>query len=71
VRKVAAQRATAIFGGQRVSTAIYERDCLRVSRKYRGPAVVTEYSATTVIPPQFVFWPDAAGNIIVELKRRR
>jgi N-methylhydantoinase A len=71
VRKVAAQRATAIFGGRRVSTAIYERDCLRVPLKYRGPAVVTEYSATTVIPPQFVFWSDAAGNIIIETQNRR
>ncbi len=34
-------------------------------KKYRGPAIVTEYSATTVVPPGRSFHLDKAGNILI------
>ena len=42
---------SAWFGGRRLRTAIRRRDQLRAGRKLAGPAIITEYSATTVVPP--------------------
>ena len=47
---------------------IYERNALRINRKYRGPAIVTEYSATTLIPAKKQFWVDRAGNLIIRVR---
>jgi hypothetical protein len=33
----------------------------------RGPAVITEYSATTVIPAGVRFWVDVAENLIIKI----
>jgi N-methylhydantoinase A/oxoprolinase/acetone carboxylase beta subunit len=32
---------------------------------YRGPAILTEYSATTVVPPGMKFHSDRAGNVVI------
>jgi N-methylhydantoinase A len=40
-------------------------------RNYAGPAVVTEYSATSVIPPGARFVVDAAGNLVITLSRQK
>jgi len=37
------------FGRKAVDTAIYDRRNLRHGGKHHGPAIVTEYSATTVV----------------------
>jgi N-methylhydantoinase A len=55
------------FGGKQVRTAILPRAKLVRRKKYRGPAIVTEYSATTVIPPGLSFQADKAGNLLVEV----
>jgi N-methylhydantoinase A/oxoprolinase/acetone carboxylase beta subunit len=39
---------------------------MKVGRKYSGPAIVTEYSATTVVPPGRSFWLDKTGNLMIE-----
>lgn len=56
-----------LFDGKRLPTKIYSRTDLRVQRKYLGPAVVTEYSATTVVPPGTTFAIDRVGNLVVAL----
>jgi N-methylhydantoinase A len=61
--------APVLFDGKKLKTKIHSRDELRTGKKYSGPAVVTEYSATTVIPPGKRFWIDAAGNLIIALPR--
>jgi len=33
-----------------------------------GPAVITEYSATTVIPPGKKYWMDGAENLVIQVK---
>jgi hypothetical protein len=33
----------------------------------RGPAVITEYSATTVVPAGKKFWVDAAENLVIKI----
>jgi len=35
----------------------------------RGPAVITEYSATTVIPPGKKFWLDASENLVITVTK--
>ena len=56
------------FGGKRLRTAVIGRSHLRPGQKHRGPAVITEYSATTVVPPAMNFRLDAAGNLLIEGK---
>lgn len=61
------ERAPVWFEGQRRSAAIYERSQLAPKRRYSGPAVVVEYSATTVIPPGMRFQLDAMGNLLIRV----
>jgi N-methylhydantoinase A len=55
------------FDRKKVAARIYAREELASQKKYRGPAVLTEYSATTVIPPGKTFEIDKTGNLIVRL----
>ena len=52
-----------------VTTAIYDRQQLRPLRRYRGPAVITEYSATTVVPASMSFAMDRAGNLVITVQK--
>jgi N-methylhydantoinase A len=61
-------KAPVLFDRKNLSTAIYSRDALMPGRKYSGPAIVTEYSATTVIPPGKHFHLDPASNLIVTIR---
>jgi len=53
------------FDGKRLKTAILDRNSLTIGKKYSGPAVITEYSATTVVPPRMRFVLDRAGNVVI------
>ncbi len=61
-------KVTVSFDGKKLSAAIYAREDLKPGRNYSGPAIVTEYSATTVIPPGKRFHLDRAGNLIVTIR---
>jgi N-methylhydantoinase A len=61
-------KATVVFDGRKLNTAIYSRDTLKLGKIYSGPAIITEYSATTVIPPRKRFRLDAAANLIVTIR---
>jgi N-methylhydantoinase A len=56
------------FGTEPQRTAIYQRDLLAAGAALRGPAVIVEYSATTVVPPDFSCKVDEYSNLV--LKRR-
>jgi N-methylhydantoinase A len=56
------------FEGKKIKGTAYDRDSLRPGRKYSGPAVVTEYSATTVAPPGTRFWLDRTGNLHIQIR---
>jgi N-methylhydantoinase A len=62
------ERLPVIFSGKKLTIAIYERNQLAVGKRYSGPAVITEYSATTVVPPGMRFWADAAGSLLVNVR---
>jgi len=55
------------FEGREWDTAVVPRSTLIGLRRQRGPAIVTEYSATTVVPPGLPFQADKAGNLLVEV----
>ena len=67
-REAPLERDKVLFEKRAALTAIYDREQLQPSRKYLGPAIVTEYSATTVIPPRKRFGLDRSGNLIIEMK---
>jgi N-methylhydantoinase A len=64
----ALKAATAMvhFGGKRHRTSIVPRSSIQAGKRYRGPAIITEYSATTVIPPGLFYRKDQAGNLVIE-----
>jgi N-methylhydantoinase A len=54
-----------VFDGGSVKTKIYTREDLGARKTFRGPAIVTEYSATTVVPPGKKLRIDNVGNLII------
>jgi len=61
-------KASVQFDDKKLATTIYSRDALAPGRTYPGPAIITEYSATTVIPPGKHFRVDPAANLIVTIR---
>ena len=57
------------FHDRRLSTTLYDRSRLQAGNRIPGPAVVTEYSATTLIPPGWFAHVDRNGNLILEPSR--
>jgi N-methylhydantoinase A len=66
-RTAPAERAPVFFHDQAVTTPVFERGDLIPERPMKGPAVITEYSATTVIPPGKRFWVDASANLLIRI----
>ncbi len=66
--RLSSLKAPVLFDGKKFLTKIYARDALRPGQKYSGPAIITEYSATTVIPPGKAFHLDRASNLIVNIR---
>lgn len=62
------KQARAVFDGKAVRTPLYQREQLRPGDTFRGPAIIAEYSATTVMPPGSAARVDAYGNIIIEVR---
>jgi N-methylhydantoinase A len=55
------------FAGRRYKTQVIPRFFIQQGKRYRGPAIITEYSATTVVPPGLRYQKDRAGNLLIEL----
>ncbi len=62
---ISSPESPVLFDSKKLPTKIYSRDELRLGKKYAGPAIITEYSATTVIPPGKQFHLDRAGNLLI------
>lgn len=60
-------RRRIIFDGLAADTGIIKRERLLCGNRIEGPAILTEYSATTVIPPFARAEVDGYGNLAVEL----
>jgi N-methylhydantoinase A len=61
-------KAPVLFDSKKLGTAIYDREGLKRGKTYLGPAIITEYSATTVIPPGKRFHLDRTANLIVTIR---
>lgn len=60
-----------IFGRKYFQTPVYIREKLHAGHHFRGPAIVTEYSATTVVPPGWQARVDAFDNLfLTRLKKK-
>lgn len=55
------------FSGKALTAGLYNREQIRPGLTLRGPAVVAEYSATTVIPSGMRGRVDRVGNLIVSV----
>lgn len=67
-RTAPAERAPVFFHDQAVATPVFERGDLVPGRSMKGPAVITEYSATTVIPAGKMFWVDGSDNLVIKIR---
>jgi N-methylhydantoinase A len=65
------QKRAVWFAGKAMDTAIYDRQDLGQGRRYFGPAIITEYSATTVVPAGTRFSVDRAGNLLLQLSAQQ
>lgn len=54
-----------IFGGNVRATPVYDRASLLAGNRFAGPAIVTEYSATTVVPPGWRAQVHAFGDLVL------
>jgi N-methylhydantoinase A len=53
------------FSGRFHSTRLYDRERLGAGTRFVGPAVVVEYSSTTVVPPDYSCEVDKCLNLIL------
>ncbi|MBV9689322.1 MAG: hydantoinase/oxoprolinase family protein [Ktedonobacteraceae bacterium] len=50
---------------------VYERASLRPGATFSGPAIITQYDTTTVVPPAWSVQVDAVGSLIIEITREQ
>jgi N-methylhydantoinase A len=56
------------FAGKRYDTSIYSREKLRPGDTLTGPAIISEYSSATIVPPGDLLRVDALENLIIEVQ---
>ena len=54
-----------IFNQKAHQTDVLSRDKIKINNKFKGPAVIEESTATTVVPPNYNIVKDDFGNIII------
>jgi N-methylhydantoinase A len=65
-RPVAVNEKPVWIDRKRVKTAIYDRAALSAGHVIKGPAIIGEYSSTTLVPPGFRCVVDAYLNLVLE-----
>jgi len=63
-------KARVYFQGKWIVTPQYARTSLRTGNRFAGPAIVTDYSSTTVVPPGWQVEVDAHENLLLTRKRK-
>ena len=53
------------FDGRFLPARLYRRDALRPGDSFPGPALITEYTAATVLPPGASLAVDAFSNLVL------
>jgi N-methylhydantoinase A len=62
-------RHVMVFDGQRHDAALIDRELLCPGNVVQGPALVAEYSTTTVVPPGVRAEIDGFGNLVMEITK--
>jgi N-methylhydantoinase A len=63
----ASDQIETIFAGRKVRAGVYHRDELPAGARLHSPCIVTEYSATTLIPSRARARVDAYGNLVIDV----
>lgn len=58
------------FGGKPTRSRVYDRRLLRAAMRISGPAIITEYSSTTVVPPDYSCRVDRFLSLVLERHAR-
>ncbi|MGH9796108.1 MAG: hydantoinase/oxoprolinase family protein [Candidatus Acidiferrales bacterium] len=61
----------AFFSGKPIVAPVYDRARLRCGHRFAGPAIVMEYSATTLLPAGWSVQVDSYESLIVKRQKRR
>jgi N-methylhydantoinase A len=61
------KKKRAMFAGQPCTATVFQRDLLSPGNRFEGPALVHEYSATTVVPPGCLARVDEYSNLVIEV----
>jgi len=56
-----------MFDSEWLDTAVFQRASLDPGNRFEGPAMVHEYSATTIVPPGCRAEIDPYSNIVIEV----
>src|SRR5581483_2026500 len=64
-----AEKTTVIFQGRKMVASVCDREGLPPGKFYLGAAAITEYSATTAIPPGMRFRVDAVRNLVIQVSK--
>jgi N-methylhydantoinase A len=56
-----------MFANEWLETPVFDRNLLLPDNSFLGPAIVHEYSATTVVPPECHAKVDSYSNLIIEV----
>jgi N-methylhydantoinase A len=70
-RRAIMQRRQAFFDGRAVAAPVYDRSLLSPGDAFSGPAILAEYSATTMLPPGCRGRMDGWENVVVEVANAR
>ena len=65
--KAIINRRKVVIEGNTHEVTVYDRDLLQHGNMVDGPAIIVEYSATTLIPPGFICQVDEYGNLLIEV----
>jgi len=64
------RKQKAIFNGETLNIPIYKKETLPINTLIKGPAIIMEYGATTLVSPKFVASVDKHKNIIIRYKAK-
>jgi N-methylhydantoinase A len=67
-QQAVAKQGRVVFDGRASKAPVYDRAGLRPGDTFAGPAIVAEYSATTVLPPRCRARVDERENIVIEVQ---
>jgi len=65
---VKGQRTLHLSEAISVSATVFERDRLGIGAEISGPAIIEQFDATTVIPPDWIAQVDGYRNLILVKK---